>query len=355
MNLPTFVLIGGFLGAGKTTLILRAATLLRKRGLRVAVITNDQDVGLVDTMLSISRDFATREVAGGCFCCRFSDLVEAADQLIAYGPDIIFAEPVGSCVDISATILQPLKAYHRDQYRLAPFTVLVDPELGEQVYRRQANEDISFLYKNQVEEADLLCVTKIDRTTVPSRMPVRVDFFMSAVTGSGVEEWLTAVLDPSGVAGARVLNIDYRRYAQAEAALGWLNVRAQVELEEPKSPASLVGPLLDELDLRLTEAGIEIAHLKVFDQTSLSHVKASICVTGEDPFTEGDLIASPESRHEIVINLRAVGDPAGLQAMVMRALHGIAGTLTVKHSGAFRPLPPKPEHRFTAPAGKALD
>src|SRR5438128_6554186 len=100
MNIPTFVLIGGFLGAGKTTLIMRAAALLSRQGTRVAVITNDQDVGLVDTMLSNARDFATREVAGGCFCCRFSDLLEAADQLLAYRPDVIFAEPVGSCVDI---------------------------------------------------------------------------------------------------------------------------------------------------------------------------------------------------------------------------------------------------------------
>jgi G3E family GTPase len=35
------VLLSGFLGAGKTTTMLAAARLLRERGNRVAVVTND--------------------------------------------------------------------------------------------------------------------------------------------------------------------------------------------------------------------------------------------------------------------------------------------------------------------------
>ena len=45
----TYVTIGGFLGAGKTTAMLRLAELLSARGLRVGLITNDQSRGLVDT------------------------------------------------------------------------------------------------------------------------------------------------------------------------------------------------------------------------------------------------------------------------------------------------------------------
>src|SRR5207248_10279903 len=48
-NIPTLVLVGGFLGAGKTTLIASAAGLLQKRGTRTAVIMNDQNAGLVDS------------------------------------------------------------------------------------------------------------------------------------------------------------------------------------------------------------------------------------------------------------------------------------------------------------------
>ena len=51
MNVPTFVVVGGMLGAGKTSLIVAAARRLAEQGRRVGVVTNDQGSGLVDTAL----------------------------------------------------------------------------------------------------------------------------------------------------------------------------------------------------------------------------------------------------------------------------------------------------------------
>ena len=119
---PWIVIVGGFLGAGKTTLLLAAAELLRKRGMRPAVILNDQSGDLVDTSIAKLHGLEARDPTGGCFCCRFSDLVSAIKQLRVQSPDVIFSEPVGSCTDISATILQPLQEYG-DAWRLAPYTV----------------------------------------------------------------------------------------------------------------------------------------------------------------------------------------------------------------------------------------
>jgi hypothetical protein len=346
-NVPTLVLVGGFLGAGKTTLILRAAENLRRRGLRAAVITNDQDGGLVDTRFSEASHFDTREVPGGCFCCRFSDLLDAAEQLAAWSPDVIFAEPVGSCVDISATILQPFKAFHRHRFRLAPYTVLVDPVLADRVYGGRADVDVSFLYRQQIAEADLLCLTKADlRVSTPS-LPVPVDCRMSAVSGDGVEAWLDEVLHSNRVVGAQLLDVDYSRYAEAEASLGWLNLHAEIVLHEAQSPSALAGPLLDDLDRALNGASIIIAHLKIFDEAESGCVKAGIVANGAEPRAEGDLAASPAERHELVINLRALGDPALLEAIVRDALDRIDGEVTIRHLGAFRPSPPQPEHRFT--------
>jgi len=68
------------------------------------------------------------EIAGGCFCCKFDDLVRTANSLIeAANPDIVMGEPVGSCTDLSATVLQPFKDTLAHQFDLAPFTVLIDP------------------------------------------------------------------------------------------------------------------------------------------------------------------------------------------------------------------------------------
>src|SRR6185312_8109073 len=119
--------VGGFLGAGKTTLVIAAARHLQQQGLKPAAILNDQGADLVDTAYTRASGLPASEVTGGCFCCRFSDFLAAADQLRSYAPDVIFAEPVGSCTDLSATILQPLKSGSLGQYRLAPLTVLVDP------------------------------------------------------------------------------------------------------------------------------------------------------------------------------------------------------------------------------------
>src|ERR1700761_1367952 len=91
---PTIVVVGGFLGAGKTSMILSAAQRLERRGTRCAVLLNDQGIELVDTRLTELHEVAAREVTGGCFCCRFSDLVAAIESLRELRPEVIFAEPV---------------------------------------------------------------------------------------------------------------------------------------------------------------------------------------------------------------------------------------------------------------------
>src|SRR6266436_2281947 len=102
---PVIAIVGGFLGAGKTTLILKAARVLAERGVRVAAVLNDQGDDLVDTELLRRHGIAADQVGGGCFCCRFPDLMDALDRLAADGPEVIFAEAVGSCTDIVATTL----------------------------------------------------------------------------------------------------------------------------------------------------------------------------------------------------------------------------------------------------------
>ena len=273
--------------------------------------------------------------------------MDAADQLRRYAPDVIFAEPVGSCIDLSATILQPLKAYYRAEYTVAPLTVLVDPEMAARVFHGEADHNVAYLFRQQLAEADLLCVTKLDRADVRPALPVPVDFELSGLTGQGVDAWLEAVQGGSCVVGSRLLEVDYTRYAEAEAALGWVNVQADIVLHQALSPSALAGPLIERMEARLSECGFGIAHLKVSDRCDSGFVKVSVCRNGEEAQPDGDLAASPEHRHELAINLRALGDPEQLLAIVQRALAEIDGELSIRHTGAFRPAPPKPEHRFS--------
>src|SRR5215475_5229459 len=123
-----YYMIGGFLGAGKTTAVAALAQHLTQSGRRVGLITNDQGSELVDTAMLRARGFTTEEIPGGCFCCRFNSLVDAAQKLTdATKPDAFVAEPVGSCTDLVATVSYPLRRIYGEQFVIAPLSVLVDP------------------------------------------------------------------------------------------------------------------------------------------------------------------------------------------------------------------------------------
>ncbi len=335
---PIIVPLGGFLGAGKTTLILAASRVLQARGMRPAAILNDQGLELVDTQFVQRNGVTADQVAGGCFCCRFTDLIDAAERLRAYSPGVIFAEAVGSCTDISATTLQPLKREYSDQFHLAPYSVLVDPQRAHQ-------KDFAFLFQKQIDEADLICFTRADLYSEFPRLegaPVR---YLSPITGQGVTEWLDEVLAGEMQPGGKILDIDYKHYAKAEAALAWLNCRAVAKLKTPLSPSMIIGPLLEDLDQALKEEGFHIAHLKLMDDTASGYLKAAVTTNGEEPAVQGMLHASPAKVHELLLNIRAAGEPALLQKIVEKQLAALPGKLLIRTLQCFSPAAPKPERR----------
>jgi Ni2+-binding GTPase involved in maturation of urease and hydrogenase len=342
---PWIVIVGGFLGSGKTTLILAAARLLEQRGVRCAVILNDQSNDLVDSRHAEAEGFLAREVTGGCFCCRFSELMSVIEHLQTFRPAVIFAEPVGSCTDISATVLGPLLECF-DRYRVAPFTVLVDPARAAALLAADADSDMAFLFEKQLHEADLVCMTKADLYPDVAGIPGMETRRLSAKTGQGVQQWLDEILLELQEAGRTTLEIDYARYAQAEAALAWLNLSCNLVSAVPLSPALVIGPLMDRLDTALTAAAIPIVHLKVFDHSATGWLKAAICTNGEEPTVEGYLDASPAGRHELVVNLRAKGDPEVVRRTVEEQLRLIEGQVLDVHLECFSPTPPKPERRI---------
>ena len=123
LDRASYIMIGGFLGAGKTTAIEKLAHELTERGMSVGLITNDQSSGLVDTALLRSKGFAVEEIAGGCFCCRFDSLNQAANRLSEQTrPNLFLAEPVGSCTDLVATVSYPLRRIYGDRYRIAKWS-----------------------------------------------------------------------------------------------------------------------------------------------------------------------------------------------------------------------------------------
>jgi hypothetical protein len=121
-----YIMIGGFLGAGKTTAAGKLAQHLSGRGLRVGLVTNDQGRNLADTTMLRSQGFATEEIPGGCFCCRFNSLVEAVQRLRHQSqPEVFIAAPVRSCTDLVATVAYPLRRLYGGNFTVAAIGLTV--------------------------------------------------------------------------------------------------------------------------------------------------------------------------------------------------------------------------------------
>src|SRR5438132_1140679 len=167
MTAIRFVLIGGFLGAGKTTTIGRLARAYQQRGQRVAIVTNDQATDLVDSNLLRSQGFDVGEVAGACFCCNFNELTATIGKLSATDkPDIVLAEPVGSCTDLVATVIQPILQLYGEKFSVAPYGVILKPSHGRKILRGDANAGFSpkaaYIFTKQLQEADFLMINRMD-------------------------------------------------------------------------------------------------------------------------------------------------------------------------------------------------
>ena len=160
-------MVGGFLGAGKTTTLGRLARHYMDQGLNVGIVTNDQADDLVDTNMLRSQGFNVGEVAGACFCCNFDELMGTIEQLgTSERPDVILAEPVGSCTDLVATVIQPIKRLFEVEFSIAPYSVILKPSHGKRILRNEQRAGFSpkaaYILKKQLEEADAILINRID-------------------------------------------------------------------------------------------------------------------------------------------------------------------------------------------------
>ena len=108
----------------------------------------------------------------------------------------------------------------------------------------------------------------------------------------------------------------------------------------------VLGPWLDGLDAALTAKGLRIAHLKAIVDSSSGYVKASIVRNGEEPIVEGVMDASPAMEHELLLNVRATGEPETLHQVVETELAKLPGDLELETLQCFSPAAPEPQHRF---------
>jgi G3E family GTPase len=366
-----YIMLGGFLGSGKTTAVAALAQRLSSKGLRVGLITNDQGQELVDTAMLRSKGFATEEIPGGCFCCRFNSLVDAADRLTeSTRPDVFIAEPVGSCTDLVATVTYPLRRMYGDQFRIAPLSVLLDPVRALRVFGLQPGGSFSskvlYIYRKQLEEADIIVISKSElllpgqlealQSAISAEFPQATVLAASVRTGAHLEEWFTQ-LESGEQIERQTMDVDYGVYAEGEALLGWLNATAALSPTGEFDANQLLQTLAAEIQQRLQTATAEIAHLKMTysPDAGLGDIAVVNLVRNDYVPELAIRLDQPAGGGQLVLNLRAEAAPEILAEALRSALPAAASSvpgleITLEHLEFFRPGKPVPTHRIGAPA-----
>lgn len=360
-----FIMIGGFLGAGKTTTLGRLAEHYMNQGLRVGIVTNDQATDLVDTNTLRSQGFDVGEVAGACFCCNFDELMGTIEKLgIAERPDVILAEPVGSCTDLVATVIQPIKKLFNAEFQIAPYAVILKPSHGGRILRNDRHGGFSpkaaYILRKQLEEADVILVNRIDELNAAETAEL-VDLIeqhhpgipvirMSARTGAGLDA-LIEMLDQRGDFGRRVLDIDYDIYAEGEAELGWLNSSVHVVGQERFAMDELLLEVIREIGERLQGQQAETAHLKTIGLWEGFFGVANLISSADAP--ELSLASNCDvSEFDLIVNARVACDPVELEKVVDEVVRAACekrgASAQFRQTQSFRPGRPVPTHRVAS-------
>ncbi len=359
MKTTRLVLVGGFLGSGKTTLLWEAAQKVMQKGQRVGLITNDQAPELVDTAILSRNEVRVAEVNGSCFCCNFNGLIDATKKLKKEAEaDVIIAEPVGSCTDLSATIVQPLKENLRGELLVSPLTVLADPVRLSNILNggnTGLHPSAAYIFRKQLEESDIILISKTDLVSAHElsllkektklHFPDSEVMTVSSVSGEGMEQWLEKMQN-SNEAGKRLVEVDYDVYAEGEAVLGWLNSTIELSGNEVNWDA-FARELMNSLSQQIDSMGASVGHVKILVESGGQYTISNL--TGPNSTLTFRQSAGISNNARLTVNARVEMTPELLENIVRTTLCKATGTTIrqkIMASRCLSPGRPNPTFRF---------
>jgi len=370
------IFAGGFLGSGKTTALGALAKRIVAKDMRLGIITNDQSGNLADTLIVRQMleelNVPVEEVVEGCFCCKFDELVDQMDKILVHNPDILMGEPVGSCTDFVAAVAHPIKIHYRDSFIFAPLSTMVDPVRMRELLLKETEttfpDEVAYLFRKQLEEADLIILNKIDlveeseierlTAALKKEFPKKQIIAVSAKYETNIEEWLAVLLSDRPGAQSVLRQIDYDRYASAEAVLGWLN--AAIKISSPKPIDS--ERLLIDLSVNLRDAFKEknggIGHLKCALTGGGKSMWVNLTDLSGEPILSAERIGRPATG-TLLVNARVKMEPEDLETIVRRSLRRLSDDLKInvdiQELQCFSPAYPTPPYLTRQPGTSSAE
>ena len=203
-----FAVISGFLGAGKTTVMMA----LTQHDPAAAMISNDlgEGVELADHRFAALSGCSASQITDECICFCHDRLLETVQARFAEGKTLVVSDIPGFGVGALEHVYHGLAG----RFDFAPFTVIVEPAAIETL---RAGGDLAHIQDSQLREADLIVLNKCDLLT-PEETAEACSYLsecypeaevlpISARRGDGIDALCRALLE--GSASMRHPEIDY--------------------------------------------------------------------------------------------------------------------------------------------------
>lgn len=334
-----FMVVSGFLGAGKTTTMIALGEHLCKTYGEAAIIANDLGANLVDTCLTQTSGCTVAEIASGCICYQMDNTVDQIRRLRDKdGAKFVMSDIPGCGVGALDHVYHTLHDNNSDEFILCPFTVIVDPERLRMIMPEHADinlpEELVYLLQLQLEEADLVVLNKCD-TLTSQDIDRYVEFLraacpdipiltISALERTGIEE-LAEYVTTHESALKNFSVRDNERFTQAETKLTWYNRRLYFKtLDESKIDFNqVVEDLIEEIRMGLIQRKRNVPHLKTFATSGNGDYNKASLIGVDYDIEYAQKMLRPHKNARLVINARAVCESRPLARIVDDAVDAV--------------------------------
>lgn len=157
------VQIAGYLGSGKTTLIVTMGRTLSQNGSKVAILVNEVGAVPVDGKVIQEFGLTVKDIGGGCICCQVAGNLLLTLKALSEGPnpDYCIIEPTGMAVPNSVRdVVKP--AAGKLHITIGPTIVLLDTSRFDKLL---GYESLKRLISTQLKDADIIALSKADAVT----------------------------------------------------------------------------------------------------------------------------------------------------------------------------------------------